>query len=297
MRKAPFKLCAAACACALVCGITGCASTGSTSSSTDNSVLYGHGMRVDSNQEFATVEFGTYEQDGNTANGAEAIEWYVLDEQDGKALLISKDVLDAVPYSTVDTDYEWSIQSPRPTTDVDWESSNLREFLNQDFFNTAFSADEQAKIVETLNTDSKNNVASDGATGADSSIHVATDTSDNVFVLSRIEAMTLFNDDYARVAYPTQYALSQGVYTGVSTDENGQIDESVTGSASWWLRSTGYYAGYEAVVTDDGYVYGDGYRANGETYDGFDDHGQQAAVTSGNFGVRPCIWVDALVLG
>ena len=36
------------------------------------------------------ITFGHYEQDNNLDNGAEPIEWIVLDVQDGKALLLSK---------------------------------------------------------------------------------------------------------------------------------------------------------------------------------------------------------------
>ena len=37
----------------------------------------------------STVAFGHYEQDNSAVNGQEAIEWLVLDVQEGKALLIS----------------------------------------------------------------------------------------------------------------------------------------------------------------------------------------------------------------
>ena len=45
------------------------------------------------------VTFGTYEQDNNLKNGAEAIEWQVLDKKDCKVLLLSKYALDAKPYN------------------------------------------------------------------------------------------------------------------------------------------------------------------------------------------------------
>ena len=41
-----------------------------------------------------TVSFGSYEQDGNTQNGPEPIQWIVLDKIDGQLLLLSADVLD-----------------------------------------------------------------------------------------------------------------------------------------------------------------------------------------------------------
>lgn len=46
------------------------------------------------------VFFGAYEQDNNTANGKENIEWLVLEVKDGKALVTSKYALDCKPYNT-----------------------------------------------------------------------------------------------------------------------------------------------------------------------------------------------------
>lgn len=37
------------------------------------------------------VFFGAYEQDNNTSNGKEDVEWLVLEVKDGKALVISKE--------------------------------------------------------------------------------------------------------------------------------------------------------------------------------------------------------------
>ena len=52
----------------------------------------------------STVTFGSYEQDNDTSNGKEPLEWIVLSYQDGKSLLISKYGLDCQPYNTVRAD-------------------------------------------------------------------------------------------------------------------------------------------------------------------------------------------------
>lgn len=295
MRKAPMRLCAAFATCAFAAGLVGC-SSGGAASSADNSLLNETSAESGTEQVLDTVLFGAYEQDGNESNGAEAIEWYVLDEQDGKTLLISKQVLDAMPYSDVDAGYAWSEVSPRPTTDVEWADSSLRTWLNGEFFDAAFSSDEKSAIASTSLSDTKNNATHTAATAADAGVHQAKSTDDDVFVLSVAEAKAYFANNAARAAYPTEYALAKGVYTGVTSDASGQIDESASGAAIWWLRTNGYYAGYHAVVVDDGYVHGDGYRSNGELHDGFDNHGTQASEQGGNAGVRPCIWVDTAAL-
>ena len=81
------------------------------------------------------VTFGNYEQDNNTANGKEPIEWIILDKrEDGSLVLMSKYALDSKQYNTQDTS-------------VTWETCTLRKWLNEDFYNAAFSTQEQAKIV------------------------------------------------------------------------------------------------------------------------------------------------------
>ena len=78
------------------------------------------------------VIFGSYEQDNDESNGTEDIEWLVLDNTDGKLLVISKDILNYMRYSE--------------TTTV-WEYSDLRTWLNGEFYDLAFSDDEKSSIV------------------------------------------------------------------------------------------------------------------------------------------------------
>ena len=295
MRRVPVKLCVALSACMLSAALAGCATDGAANSG-DNSMLNETSANSSATQVFSEVSFGEYEHDGDAANGVEPIEWYVLGEQDGKTLLISKYVLDAVAFDDVDEGVTWGGTSPRPTTDVQWADSSLRAWLNGEFLAAAFSADEQAAIATVSNADTKNNATHVAANAADSSVHVATQSEDAVFLLSAAEAKSYFDNNAARITYPSAYALDRGVYVGVTTDESGQVDEAVSGSAVWWLRTAGYYGGYTSVVTDDGYVHGAGYRINGELHDGYANHGVMASELGGNMGVRPCIWVDTASL-
>ena len=49
-----------------------------------------------------TITFGTYEQDNDTANGKEDIEWLVLAKEGKKALLISDKAIDCKTYHSSD---------------------------------------------------------------------------------------------------------------------------------------------------------------------------------------------------
>lgn len=87
--------------------------------------------------------WGKYEQDNDTSNGKEAIEWVVLDKQNGELLVISKYILDGIQYSKADnySDVSWS--------DISWENSFAREWLNTEFIDNAFDDNEIELIITT----------------------------------------------------------------------------------------------------------------------------------------------------
>ena len=80
-----------------------------------------------------TFTFGSYEQDGNLSNGSEPITWIVLNNYQGKLLAISEKVLDVSSFGS-----------------RTWENSTLRSWLNNEFFNTAFSDFEKAAIASEI---------------------------------------------------------------------------------------------------------------------------------------------------
>ena len=152
------------------------------------------------------VFFGAYEQDNNTSNGKEDIEWLVLEVKDGKALVISKYALDCQQYNT-------------SYTDITWETCTLRKWLNNDFLGAAFSADEKSMIPTVTVSADKN---------PDYSTNPGNTTQDQVFLLSITEANKYFSSDSARQCKPTEYAVAGGAYVNSSN-----------GNCVWWLRSPG----------------------------------------------------------
>ena len=83
------------------------------------------------------ISFGSYEQDNDTTNGSEPIDWLVLDKKDSKALIISRYGLDAKVFH-------------KECVEVTWESCDLRGWLNDTFYREAFTVDEQNQIAETI---------------------------------------------------------------------------------------------------------------------------------------------------
>lgn len=147
--------------------------------------------------------YGKYEQDNNTQNGKEPIEWVVLENKGSRLLLISKCVLEYQPFNT-------------KNAKVTWENCSLRTWLNEDFFKAAFTEDEQKQIKEVnlpAHKNPKYNFDSGNA------------TKDKVFALSVKEVEKYFNTDMKKMAPQTEFAKSKG--------------KSITHDATWWLRTTG----------------------------------------------------------
>ena len=165
-----------------------------------------------------TIEFGNYPQD---KDGTEKpIEWIVMKKEGNQVLLLSKYVLDAKPYNK-----EWE--------DVTWETSDIRQWLNNEFYTTAFNKAEKAKIQTSLIKNEDNSKY--GTNGGN-------DTEDKVFLLSEKETETLFSNKEERIAKATEYATKSGVY----------VNEEK--AAWWWLRSPGDNSKNAAEVWNYGWV-------------------------------------------
>ena len=187
------------------------------------------------------VEFGAYEQDNNMTNGKENIEWLVLAKENGKVLLISRCGLDCKEYN-------------ESYTSVTWETCTLRKWLNDTFYNSAFSGAEQGRIATTTVTVDKESRYS---TSPENS------TMDKIFSLSINEAYKYFNSDDKRKCKPTAYAKGQGAK-----------EYSYNDCYWWWLRSPGEMPGYAAYVYNTGYV---------SSYGNF---------IPSLYAVRPALWID-----
>lgn len=143
----------------------------------------------------------------------EPLEWIVLDP--GAKLLMSKKVLDAQAYQNY-------VNKNRSDTN-DYAKSSLHDYLNNSFYNTAFSAAQKSAIQKTTY---------DCTPYALSGAKVTETVSANVTVLSYADCQktaygfkNTTNSDAARIAKEiTDYAKIQGI--------------SITGGmADWWLRT------------------------------------------------------------
>lgn len=167
----------------------------------------------------------------------ERIKWRVL-KNDGETLFVVADQgLDCKAYN-------------ENNVHVTWENCDLRQWLKNDFYETAFNGSEQGAIVPQTVVNGNN--PEYGTEGGN-------DTIDKVYLLSIGEAENL---DYgfcdigigsaSRRMQPSDYAYKRGVHT--YADNGASNHESNEGNCLWWLRSPGYDTQwfYAARVNDGG---------------------------------------------
>ena len=191
------------------------------------------------------IQFGEYD-------------WRVLDIQDGKALILSGNIIETRPYNNMQTE------------SITWEQCDLRAYLNGEFHNS-FSSAEQVRIVETTVINKDNQWY--GTSGGNH-------TADKVFLLSLEEAIGYFGDSGQLKNKPNDdsYIIYDEYNSYIIYDEynEARIAENKDGySDMWWLRSPGYFSYYAANVSDDGCVDVYGYGVN-----------------FNRGGVRPALWLN-----
>lgn len=208
----------------------------------------------------STFNFGHYEQDNNLNNGTEPIEWLVLTIQGDRALVISKYALDAIGWTDNSgtknlEDISW--QEWIATNNITWETSLYRKWLNNDFYDLAFSDEEKDQILlVTIDTPDNPHFGTSGGNN----------TEDHIFLLSIDEAGQYFPTDEARKLKATPYAKSKGAMD----------NETFGGTTMWVLRSSGVSMGDNASV-----------RPNGIISPGFMNEPLEMVI----LGMRPAFWM------
>ena len=218
------------------------------------------------------VQMGTYEQDGD-AETEDPICWDVLDKDGDAVLLISHDVIAYQRFSD-------------SRKCVIWEDSEIRTWLNQEFYAEAFDETEQASIRETT---LENPFTVGFAAHVDPSGDVQVresrpDTKDKIFLLSWKEAEQYYGNRLTDASglgrRPSRAVLQKrkAIFTDLIIEElpamypySRHLPDG-TERLPWMLRSTGMkdymilVIGYEGKWDQD---YPDSYN-----------------------GVRPVMWVN-----
>lgn len=192
----------------------------------------------------------------------EPITWRVLDVQSGNALLMADLILDSQDYY-----YSMSNRTIDSATVYpnNYQYSYIRSWLNDNFYSTAFSTEEKARI-QTSTIDN-----SPASTGNNPNQYACANTSDKVFLLSYVEATNAtygMNTTEARKLQPSPYSQAQGAYT---YDTYGY----------WWTRSPVASYSLSVRLVDGG--------GGTQQYYSDLDH-----ITRTSIGVVPAMWISTI---
>ena len=213
----------------------------------------------------------TYQDDNGYQKGNiywfkfEPLKWRVLDSSTG--LMLCESIIDSQPFNNTVYKIGSNYYNDKNGKSYahDYAESTLRIWLNDDFYNTAFTAAEKAKMGEYACTQQY---------FPRSKPHGEMTVYDRVFMLSRIEATStkygfkssMYSADNARRASGTDYARCQGLHVC-------EIGFGHKGNSCWWLRAPAFFSRRVNKIFYDGYCAVDSYYM----------------VELTDIGVRPCI--------
>ncbi|HKL73528.1 MAG TPA: InlB B-repeat-containing protein, partial [Clostridia bacterium] len=175
----------------------------------------------------------------------EPIKWRILNESEGTALILCDSIIKNKHYS-----YDNGINDIDNNSN-DYKESEIRAWLNNEFYTTAFNTLQQGLI----NTTSIDN--SPKSTGYMDNPYTCDNTEDKIFLPSHSEMVNAdycFNNDYmasdtARRRLTSDYSRATGV--------NIKTDINYYGNGYWWLRSPYQHNGYTvSLVVGEGHIGG-----------------------------------------
>ncbi|MDR3313015.1 MAG: DUF6273 domain-containing protein [Oscillospiraceae bacterium] len=187
-------------------------------------------------------------------------DWSVLAVEEGKALLLAKNVIEQRAYNN-------------SLTATTWEECTLRKYLNGAFYN-GFSGEDQKRILVAHNKNFNNTYGVNEKTPFNTKGGEPTD--DKVFLLS-LSAVRKYFGEGKPSKWDEKPLNSNGDFLWIDDDYNkARVCSDLKGEQSWWwLRSPGDTPDGAAGVS-----YGGNVRLNGDD------------VNDSSGGVRPALWLN-----
>ena len=200
----------------------------STTPDTDGYYLGSDGERYAKKVAYPYGSSYTFSDNSNVTRGntyyfkVEPIRWRILSESDGNAFILCDSIIANHNYHH--TTSSTTIDGQKVYAN-NYKYSDIRAWLNDEFYNTAFGALQQA-LIQTTEVDN-----SGYSTGYPFNRYACENTSDKVFLLSYREVITIKYT--ARQMLTSDFSRATGAY--MSTDSSYYY-----GNGQWWLRSPYY---------------------------------------------------------
>lgn len=176
-------------------------------------------------------------------------DWFVLYKQDDRKLIITEKVIEKRAYHSEETA-------------ITWEESDMRKYLNDEFYNS-FSETDRAKIIEVRNENPDN--PWDGTVGGNF-------TTDRIFLLSINDVVKHFGD--SGKLQTKQFGPKGEAWWFDDQYDGNRSAKFGSKNAWWWIRTPGYIGSRAAYIAISGLVH---------------LHGE--GVRGRNGGVRPALWL------
>ena len=205
----------------------------------------------------------------------EPIKWKILENKDGKAFLLAALIIDSQDYNHV---YNRETKDGKMLYGNNYAYSSVRAWLNNDFYNAAFTETEKILIDVVEVDNSLLSTIPNRGSGAYDGKYTCDNTNDRVFLLS-VEEVTkneygfsssLTLGDKKRQKHASDYAKIQG--TAAIDSDYGY----------WWLRSPSVFD-----------TKGEGDSAFFISPNGGDDY-RYARVHCTPCGIAPAMWISLI---
>lgn len=196
--------------------------------------------------DFPKMNFGSFE--------GQDISWFIIAEDDDSTFLLSEYVLDNMPYNA-------------EKSAVAWENSTLFNFLNNDFYNSAFTEEEKEMILPVNNH-------SDGTFVTIPSVqNLNTLYGETTFVNGDYYSDTNYIPNAYTMALPTETALNNGIAVFDNIDFATYLEQDINenyyfanGFVPYWLMDQYEEEGTAEFITSTGFISYDDVNINGIGY-------------------------------
>ncbi|MCL2634966.1 MAG: DUF6273 domain-containing protein [Oscillospiraceae bacterium] len=231
------------------------------------------------------IQFGEYD-------------WRILEVRDDRILIITDKIISKrnyyyYPDYSEDFWFDNSISMEEQYNRVgsDWSKSDIREWLNDNFYNSFNQADRQ-RIFRTKVTTGDNLIYH---RPGEFIVPGGLDTIDHIFLLSIEEVLKYFGDsgqyeelirtNEQSMIINDQYNDARDAYC-LNSCSIGWCDNNVMGRGGcwWWLRSPGFDV-FAAATVEGGLL-----RPGGHTFYWFRPENEK--MHSSNGGIRPALWLS-----